>query len=205
MTQFSTFKTLHPIADNHNISLADSPLILVNIDLIQSDDNQNWLECCYRFISSYKLDLELFHHENAKPNDYLWENNCIELFLADENQYYFEVNASPNGAFALYGFDDYRKPDQMPPKPTNKLAFIWQENKINVVSYPLASGNDGIIKNFISVFKYKLLLPKAFSPIKINPCVILYRDINGKKEPIYYAVNHANPPDFHDKKYWLNF
>lgn len=33
---------------------------------------------------------------------------------------------------------------------------------------------------------------------KINPCVILYKN----KTPIFYAQNHANPPDFHNQDFW---
>lgn len=33
---------------------------------------------------------------------------------------------------------------------------------------------------------------------KINPTAILYRD----GAPIFYAAQHADPPDFHDKTFW---
>ena len=63
--------------------------------------------------------------------DYLWEQTCLECFLAGElinsavsinennnkTNPYMEINASPDGRYALYQFADYRKPATLPPTP----------------------------------------------------------------------------------------
>src|SRR5699024_1157946 len=63
--------------------------------------------------------------------DYLWEQTCLECFLAgrlinsavsiNENNNktnpYLEINASPDGCYALYQFADYRNPATLPPTP----------------------------------------------------------------------------------------
>lgn len=63
--------------------------------------------------------------------DYLWEQTCLECFLAGElinstvtidkdniqTNPYMEINASPDGRYALYQFADYRNPATLPPTP----------------------------------------------------------------------------------------
>ena len=41
--------------------------------------------------------------------DELWRTTCFELFVAGEDSAYREYNLSPSGAWAAYGFDDYRQ------------------------------------------------------------------------------------------------
>lgn len=49
--------------------------------------------------------------KSSKPGrrDELWKHTCFELFVLPNGQRkYIEINASPSGDWALYGFDDYR-------------------------------------------------------------------------------------------------
>ncbi len=49
--------------------------------------------------------------------DYLWENTCFEAFIKAANQAgYVELNLAPSSAWNLYQFDNYRTPQQMPPR-----------------------------------------------------------------------------------------
>jgi hypothetical protein len=45
----------------------------------------------------------------AVRTDELWRTTCFELFVAGEGLSYREFNLSPSGAWAAYGFDDYRQ------------------------------------------------------------------------------------------------
>ncbi|WP_131667783.1 hypothetical protein [Psychrobacter pygoscelis] len=73
-------------------------------------------------------------------SDYLWEGTCLECFIGGFGTEYVEVNASPTGQYALYHFQDYRQPNDMPPPPlylsqdkpttaSRQRAYIsWQDN-----------------------------------------------------------------------------
>jgi len=44
-----------------------------------------------------------------KRTDELWRHSCFEVFLmGDDGPAYREFNLSPSGAWAAYGFEDYR-------------------------------------------------------------------------------------------------
>ena len=78
---------------------------------------------------------------NVNFTDFLWENTCLECFIAsgfDKNNdavHYIEINASPNGQYALYQFESYRNPKSLPPPPLlqmnkNTRAFInWHNDR----------------------------------------------------------------------------
>lgn len=71
--------------------------------------------------------------------DYLWEQTCLECFIADsftgfneaqghvETQSpntaagYIEINASPSGRYAVYQFESYRNPSTLPPIPLRQI------------------------------------------------------------------------------------
>lgn len=149
------------------------------------------------------------HLENFQPNqfdrrDYLWEDNCLECFVELSNDMvYLEANVSPDGSYNLYRFDAYRTPDTMPPFE-DKLAMLLPQ-----VTQSEALDNWYQYHWTIKLAEYRPFYThergKDCTISKINLCVILYQDIDGEKQPIYYAVKHANPPDFHNKDYWLTF
>lgn len=41
--------------------------------------------------------------------DDLWRTTCFEIFVGGDGSQYREFNLSPSGAWAAYGFDDYRR------------------------------------------------------------------------------------------------
>lgn len=127
--------------------------------------------------------------------DFLWENNCLECFFELQNNPnqngYFEMNFSLNGAFNLYQFENYRTPNHLPP--------VWAKG--NVLSTITDISN--LYSEYDKIYHLTITLDGVnnLNIGKINPTAILYQ--NG--EPIYYAIKHANPPDFHNKAYWTGF
>ncbi len=124
---------------------------------------------------------------NPTRKDFLWENHCLECFfeLQDDDKRYFELNYSMGGFYNLYQFDGYRTPNHLPPVWTDGLVVAQSDlsDTETVRYYHLSVTLDDITNMTIS---------------KINPTAILYRD----GAPIFYAAQHANPPDFHDKAFW---
>lgn len=118
--------------------------------------------------------------------DFLWEKTCFECFftLKGADKAYFEMNFCPAGQYNLYQFDDYRTPNTLPPKRAMGMVFLvdnthgkWHS------SYHLGIKLDNI---------------HTLKPNKIHPTAIIYQN----STPYFYATTHANPPDFHDKRYW---
>ncbi|WLW65937.1 hypothetical protein [Psychrobacter sp. van23A] len=180
--------------------------------------------------------------------DYLWEQTCLECFLAgklinsavsiNENNNktnpYMEINASPDGRYALYQFADYRKPATLPPTPLlqgngqTRASINWTAPPFSVSnaadnaalqsgSMPTSSFNGPLIagaKTYHFERSFYLSL-NQLSQIQttndeigieyIHPCVILSFDTKFGKTALYFAPNHAAPPDFHDTQYWSVF
>lgn len=128
------------------------------------------------------LDLNSAIHE-LKRADFLWESHCLECFFDVGGDGYIEMNFSPDGRFNLYQFENYRTPNTLPP--------VWADGILLVNS-------EFICDNYVYHLGIKLDNISQLSIHKINPTAILYH--NG--EPIFYAVNHASPPDFHNKDFW---
>ncbi|MDO4426914.1 MAG: hypothetical protein Q4B88_02180 [Moraxella sp.] len=164
----------------------DCPRVAVHADL-----QGNHLTLSYHINKKSPYDWAVFNPHNCQHADFLWEKDCLECFIGIDEHAYFEVNASPNGAFALYHFESYRNPAHLPPKATKALDFQWKNIGLN-------QPEDGW---FVSEFCFQIGLPSGFIPTTLNPTVILHPD----GEPIFYAHTHANPPDFHDKAFWVDF
>lgn len=180
--------------------------------------------------------------------DYLWEQTCLECFLAGElinstvtidkdniqTNPYMEINASPDGRYALYQFADYRKPATLPPTPLlqgngqTRASIDWTATPFSVSnaadnaalqagSIPTPSFNDPLAagaKTYHFERSFYLSL-NQLSQVRttndeigieyIHPCVILSFDTKFGKTALYFAPNHAAPPDFHDMQYWPVF
>ncbi len=117
--------------------------------------------------------------------DFLWQDNCLECFVEFDNQQgYHEINLSPKGDYAIYQFDNYRTPDRMPPKHGKGTVCIIHHKFDDDSHWQY---------HWAVTFSHQ----QQFS--KIHPTAILYHN----DTPIFYAHQHANPPDFHDKAFWL--
>lgn len=97
-----------------------------------------------------QLNWSTWQASNADFVDYLWEQTCLECFLAGDlitsavsingagvniTAPYIEINASPDGRYALYQFADYRSPAALPPTPLlqanrqTRASINWTANK----------------------------------------------------------------------------
>lgn len=167
--------------------------------------------------------------------DYLWEQTCLECFLAgslisssrskdndksssmNQTTAYIEINASPNGQYALYEFDSYRSPATLPP---NSLMYADGQTRAAIDWVDCSDNLKSLIDSKISVhqpYKYQrsFRVPLgSLSPLHhkvdcpndaiindIHPCVIL----SFGETTLYFASKHASPPDFHNRQYWTPF
>lgn len=165
--------------------------------------------------------------------DYLWEQTCLECFLAGSlissrsedsdkssktnmTMSYIEINASPEGPYALYQFDSYRSPTTLPPRPLiyadgqTRAAIDWIDgnNPKLLIDYPISTHER---YHYQRSFRMPLDSLTSFNRksdysndalIKyIHPCVIL----SFGATILYFAPKHASPPDFHNSQYWTPF
>lgn len=195
-----------------------------------------------------QLNWPTWQAEQVGFADYLWEQTCLECFLAGElinstvtidedniqTNPYMEINANPDGRYALYQFADYRKPATLPPTPLlqrngqTRASIDWTATPFSVSnaadnaalqadSMPTPSFNDPLIagaKTYHFERSFYLSL-NQLSQVQttndeigieyIHPCVILSFDTKLGKTALYFAPNHAAPPDFHDMQYWPVF
>ena len=145
-------------------------------------------------------------------SDYLWQQTCLECFIStDTARNYIEINANPDGRYAVYHFTEYREPASLPPPPlyltdSQRASIDWAtdtkkqlnadreshqqqhsyERRFGMALNPLSLGLSG--DNALS----------GNNKWQLHPCVILYvADV-----ALYFAVAHASPPDFHQRRYW---
>lgn len=174
-----------------------------------------------------KLNWLTWKPQQVGFSDYLWEETCLECFItgdlikgeashANTTDAYIEINASPDGRYALYQFESYRNPATLPPTPLydvdgyTRMGIDWadeamqQRPTVNTSLYNTSSPASPF-QSHERRFRLPLTqLPNqqfAFNNtvIKyIHPCVIL----KFNETVLYFAPNHASPPDFHNCHYW---
>ncbi len=179
--------------DYHDGQIVDLPSIHAVISLA---DDALWVSF---FIE--KSSLSTAFAPTAMPmatlSDYLWENHCLELFFKQaDNPAYTEINAAPHGHYAIYAFDDYRSPDVMPPVASHDFSFHWQA--VDTVSL---GGYDFYQYSFYITPADKAVL--AVSHYQLS-AIIYLSDNKDNKLPVYYAIRHHNPPDFHAAAAWAS-
>lgn len=137
-----------------------------------------------------------FDNQKITRQDFLWEDTCLELFMGDiQTSEYVEINVSPQGQFAFYHFDDYRQPNQMPPR------------KLAIEHHPNSYANITWLPN-LDVYKRSFVIELTQLPIHlqiptlINPTLIFSFYYKGKLIPLFFACKHATPADFHDQAFW---
>lgn len=146
-----------------------------------------------------QLQWPLWNKEKVGFKDYLWEQTCLECFITNNAASYVEINASPNGQYAVYQFADYRTPATLPPTPLlikdsqHPAAIQWHDTAL--------ASSDILTKQrrfSISLDKlpYPILNPDPTA--LIHPCVIIYFN----EIPLYFAPYHTSPADFHQRQHW---
>ena len=178
-----------------------------------------------------QLNWSVWQQAQVRFDDYLWEETCLECFIAgrlinDENLTdaqkatpYIEINANPDGRYALYQFASYRNPATLPPTPLYaadgqaRASINWINNvkpTLRYVENPLF--NDPSVANKPHHYERSFNVPVIQRSNKqytiantvieqIHPCVILWFG----EIALYFAPNHASPPDFHNRSHWSRF
>lgn len=139
---------------------------------------------------------------NVQFTDYLWEQTCLECFLATDDQSYVEVNANPNGQYAIYSFENYRTPSTLPPTPllqshSTQRAFLNWDNERRFGT----DSHDFQRTIGIPLAQLPFDVTSAHSAVLLHPCVILYFG----STPLYFASAHPSPADFHLRHYWPTY
>jgi len=195
----TTHAALNAIRVMVTITLSNVPAKALSFDYHITVDDETLAAC---------LDWSDWHAEHVRFTDYLWQETCLECFIAPKNSAtYIEVNVSPDGRYALYQFSDYRTPNHLPPP----ALYHKQYKKAARIHWPLPSTNIGTAAKATSeqdtqgygrCFSIPLSELRAidpnFHPAYLHPCVILkLADTH-----LYFAPAHPSPPDFHNKDYW---
>ena len=131
------------IEDLYNIRVE---VVATLAQIYQTAQQPEWqLQLDYRVILPLKslaaqLDWPIWQSAQVGFVDYLWEQTCLECFLAgtlidstssinrdsktdinnadmNKTTAYIEINANPDGRYALYQFKSYRNPATLPPTP----------------------------------------------------------------------------------------
>ena len=122
--------------------------------------------------------------------DFLWEETCFEIFIGVKGEdYYREINLSPSEAWQAYQFEEYRYPEDMPPR----AAYDIELNQLKKTHYGLNVSLD--LTEFMLSNKLK------WSDLFVGLSAVL----NTQKGMHYYAIQHSSPhADFHNKRDWLH-
>ena len=179
-----TIEDLQSIQVEVIVTLAQTNQIAQTAQITRSAQQPEWrLQLDYHITLPLKLLAAQLDWPTWQPTqvgfaDYLWEQTCLECFLAgglitdrlinnsvsindvnkigidgvdaNKTSAYIEVNASPDGRYALYEFESYRNPATLPPTPLLQTdgqtrAFInWTANHCPVSN---SAGSNGIANN----------------------------------------------------------
>lgn len=122
--------------------------------------------------------------------DFLWEQTCFEVFIGVKGEdYYREINLSPSQAWQAYQFEEYRYPEDMPPR----AAYDIELNQLKRTHYGLNVSLD--LTEFMLANKLK----------RDDLFIGLTAVFNTTKGLHYFAMQHSSPEaDFHNKRDWLH-
>ena len=232
-----------PIEDLENISIE------VSTEIIQQPALQLMLTYQVTLpsqILANQLNWRTWQQTQVNFTDYLWEETCLECFIAgskiagcknddedivaihhpephkiplQQTTAYIEINASPDGRYALYQFESYRNPAALPPVPlyetdgTTRASVGWNNHKdLTALSVASLLSSTSTVVQTPAHYERSFSLPITQLPNQqyaianmkieqIHPCVILWFG----KTDLYFASGHASPPDFHNRDYWPKF
>jgi hypothetical protein len=122
----------------------------------------------------------------AKPpakTEGLWQHTCFEAFVAvEEEDAYHEFNFSPSGEWAVFAFDNYRKPAALPATQAPAIFFARTEKQIVLTA---TVGHSNLPDNPFN---------KSF---RLGLSAVLE---NQQGDLSYWALCHpAGKPDFHHR------
>ncbi|WP_445115240.1 DOMON-like domain-containing protein [Acinetobacter sp. WZC-1] len=127
--------------------------------------------------------------------DYLWQQTCFEIFVGVQHQdFYREINLSPSQAWQVYQFEEYRYPEDMPPRTAHDIAL----NQLQRTHYGLNVSLD--LTDFMT--ENNLKWADLFFGLS---AVINITDRQHADQQHHYAIQHSSPTaDFHNKRDWLH-
>jgi len=116
--------------------------------------------------------------------DELWRHTCFEVFVAlPDSDAYVELNFSPSGEWAMYGFVGYRR--GMTPLEVRRAP------RVAVRTTPNALVLEAI------TYLEELPMPQPGSPLRAGVAAVL-EELDGRVT--YWALTHpAARPDFHHR------
>lgn len=198
--------------------------IEVSAKIINQPESHLWLSYQIKLPNTSlaaQLDWPAWEQSQVGFSDYLWEKTCLECFIDNnaintenaisnvEPTGYIEINASPSGRYALYQFNSYRNPSILPPTPLLKSDGRTRAH-INWVNSAFQKSSHYQLDQFIYERSFGVPLTQLFNTSydtntitieRLHPCVILWFG----NIALYFAPNHASPPDFHQRQYWPAF
>lgn len=187
MPQEKTSILLEVMLNPHPSSPTPTHLSKFRVSLIQ---NQSTLRVSYRLEGDLKA-LQLPKESKApRQRDELWKSTCMELFLATSSgdSAYIELNFSPSGDWAVYGFDFYRSLRDFP------IADMHPQIQILVTPDELQLEASLPIEPLSRIMDLD-------APLLAGPAAILAQ----RQHPLsYWAIRHSGTqPDFHDPRAYL--
>lgn len=216
-------------AEQLGVTVEDLQHICINVSAQIIRQPALYLQLTYQVtlpsqVLADQLNWPMWQQAQVRFDDYLWEETCLECFIAgrliDDHKTapYIEINANPDGRYALYQFEGYRNPATLPPIPLHtaegqRASIAWTDNIKPALSYvenPLP--NDSSVANKPHYYERSFGVPMtqllsqqyviANTVIeRIHPCVILWFG----EIALYFASSHSSPPDFHNRNHWLRF
>ena len=246
------------IEDLHNIQVE---VVATLAHIYQTAPQSEWqLQLDYRVTLplealAAQLYWPIWQSAQVSFADYLWKQTCLECFLAggainstvsinntnemgidsidgNKSSPYIEINANPDGRYALYHFKSYRNPATLPPTPLLQAngqtrAFInWRASNCWTDGAEQKSLSEQIkpvicfstLNTAAKTYHYERSFSLSLSHMYnkedvindtgidyIHPCVILSFSTTFGTTALYFAPKHASPPDFHNLHYWSVF
>ena len=122
--------------------------------------------------------------------DFLWEHSCFEIFIGVHGEdFYREINLSPSQAWQAYQFEEYRYPEDMPPK----AAYDIELNQLKRTHYGMNVS--------INLAEFMLQHKLSWSNLYLGLSAVM----KTSQGDHYYAMQHISPnADFHNKRDWLH-
>ena len=122
--------------------------------------------------------------------DFLWEHSCFETFIGVHGEdFYREINLSPSQAWQAYQFEEYRYPEDMPPK----AAYDIELNQLKRTHYGMNVS--------INLAEFMLQHKLSWSNLYLGLSAVM----KTSQGDHYYAMQHSSPnADFHNKRDWLH-
>lgn len=139
------------------------------------------LRCTFR-VEGNLASLRVPPPSQPQRTDFLWQHTCFEAFLgADDSPAYHELNLSPSGDWAIYGFRNYRD--------IESIGEDASALRINCVSTTRSLRLEATVD-------LQALAPAYLGAnLRIGLCVVLEE---GDGSISYWALHHRpGPADFH--------